>query len=125
MTTFTESDMRELKDLINSRFNELDKKINELDKKIEVNQAVTNEKFLLINEKFSSLNGRLDTMQASVNKIPELAEKIGELKKRCDPTRGQRARERAPRDWRQIAFVAITATIGGIVGRFARAGGGI
>ena len=91
MTTVTENDIRELKDLINSRF-------NELDKKVEVNTAV-------INEKLSSINGRLDTMQASINKIPELAEKVGELK-----------------NWRQIAFVTITATIGGIVGWFARGG---
>ncbi len=66
MTTVTESDLQELKDLINIRF-------NELDKKIEVNTAV-------INERLSSINGRLDIMQVSVNKIPDLAEKVGELK---------------------------------------------
>ncbi|ACK72919.1 conserved hypothetical protein [Gloeothece citriformis PCC 7424] len=66
MTTETDNELKELKELINSRF-------EQLDKKLEVYIARSD-------ERLKAIEGRLDTMQASVNKIPELAEKVGELK---------------------------------------------
>jgi len=58
-----------------------------------------------IETRLTVIETRLDSWKPAIDKIPDLAEKIGELK-----------------NWRQIAFVAITATIGGIVGWLARSG---
>lgn len=91
MTAVTESDIQELKELIQAQTEQLKGISNDLNE-LKISQA--------------KIDVRLDTWKPSIDKIPDLAEKIGELK-----------------NWRQIAFVAITATIGGIVGWFARGGG--
>ncbi|MGK7872662.1 MAG: hypothetical protein AB4426_04915 [Xenococcaceae cyanobacterium] len=94
MSTVTESDIKELKDLINKRFDELKAdgaKMSEQIKNLEIGQA--------------KIEARLEEWKPAINKIPDLAEKVGELK-----------------NWRQIAFVAITATIGGLVGWLIRGG---
>lgn len=62
MTTVTEADIKELKDLINSRFDELKQDINGLDKRLTV------------------IETRLEEWKPSIGKIPDLAEKVGELK---------------------------------------------
>ncbi|WP_013334721.1 hypothetical protein [Gloeothece verrucosa] len=66
MTTDTNSELKDLKELINTKFEQLDKKLD-----IYIARS---------DERLKAIEGRLDTMQASVNKIPELAEKVGELK---------------------------------------------
>ncbi|NJO93415.1 MAG: hypothetical protein HC820_01815 [Hydrococcus sp. RM1_1_31] len=88
MTASTESDIKELKELI-----------------IAFREDV-NTRLVAIETRLTVIETRLDTWKPSIDKIPDLAEKIGELK-----------------NWRQIAFVAITASIGGIVGWFARGNG--
>jgi chromosome segregation ATPase len=90
VTASTESDIKELKDLIQAQTEQIHVISNDLNElKISI----------------AKIDTRLDTWKPSIDKIPDLAEKIGELK-----------------NWRQIAFIAITATIGGIVGWLARGG---
>lgn len=62
MTAVTESDIQELKNLINSRFDEMKQDINEIDKRLTV------------------IENRLEDWKPSISKIPDLAEKIGKLK---------------------------------------------
>ncbi len=79
MTASTESDLRELKDLINARFNELDKKFearfNELDKKIEavdrkldVYMAKTDEKLEAIKQSINKLDERVGRLEDTKEK---------------------------------------------------------
>lgn len=62
MSTVTESDIKELKDLINSQFDEVKNRLSSL----EIGQA--------------EMRGKLASMETSTGKIPDLAEKLGELK---------------------------------------------
>jgi hypothetical protein len=62
MTTVTESDIRELKDLINSRFDDVKQELNGIDKRLTV------------------IENRLEDWKPTISKIPDLAEKVGELK---------------------------------------------
>jgi hypothetical protein len=62
MTTVTESDIKELKDLINSRFDEVKQELNGIDKRLTV------------------IENRLEDWKPSMSKIPDLAEKVGDLK---------------------------------------------
>lgn len=102
MTTVTESDLKELKDLIgafrddvNHRFDEVKQDLNAIDKRLTV------------------IENRLEDWKPSMSKIPDLAEKVGELK-----------------NWKQIGLVFVTAvissifsgTIGGVIGWLIRSG---
>ncbi len=102
MSTVTESDINELKDLIgafredvNGNFEEVKKEISGLDKRLAV------------------IENRLEDWKPSMSKIPDLAEKVGELK-----------------NWKQIGLVFVTAvissifsgTIGGVIGWLIRSG---
>ena len=102
MTTVTESDIKELKDLIiafredtNNRFTTIDNKFNAIDNRLTV------------------IETRLDEWRTSIAKISDLAEKVGELK-----------------NWRQIGLFFVTAfissifsgTIGGVIGWLPRSG---
>ena len=102
MATVTDTDLQELKDLINSRFEQLDRKIDSkidaVDKKLDIYIAKTE-------ERLKGIERRLEVMESSVNKIPDLAERMGELK-----------------NWRQIALIVITGTFGSIFGWFLRSG---
>ena len=94
MTQVTESDIKEIKELIVALREDFNARMGALEsgqKQIETRLTV--------------IETRLDTWKPSIDKIPDLAEKIGELK-----------------NWRQIAFVAITATIGGVIGWLVRGG---
>jgi prefoldin subunit 5 len=51
------------------------------------------------------IDSRLKNLESSSQKIPDLAEKVGELK-----------------NWKQIALVVITASLGGLIGWFVRGG---
>jgi archaellum component FlaC len=62
MNAVTESDIQELKNLINSRFDEIKQDINGIDKRLTV------------------IENRLEDWKPSISKIPDLAEKVGELK---------------------------------------------
>ena len=102
MSTVTESDIKELKELIgsfredvNSNFDEVKKELGGLDKRLAV------------------IENRLEDWKPSMSKIADLAEKVGELK-----------------NWKQIGLVFITAvvssifsgTIGGVIGWLIRSG---
>lgn len=102
MTTVTESDIKELKDLITNLGESLTNKMKSLEegqKSLEIGQA--------------KIEARLDEWKPSVNKIADLAEKVGELK-----------------NWKQIGLVFVTAaissifsgTIGGVIGWLIRSG---
>lgn len=62
MATVTETDLRDLKDLISAGFTKLENKITDIDNRI------------------SKLEGTLQAQQPYIQKIPDMAEKIGELK---------------------------------------------
>lgn len=69
MTAVTESDIRELKDLINNRFNEIQVEI----KTLETGQRQ-------IESRLTVIETRLDEWKPSIQKIPDLAEKVEKLK---------------------------------------------
>jgi chromosome segregation ATPase len=102
MTTVTESDIKELKDLIVSRFDEVKQELDEV--KQELNG---------IDKRLTVIENRLEDWKPSMSKIPDLAEKVGELK-----------------NWKQIGLVFVTAVIsslfsgaiGGIIGWLIRSG---
>ena len=101
MTTVTEDDLRELKDLINNGFKEVKQNIGELKQDIdELKQDING-----LDKRLGIVEARLDEWKPSINKITDLAEKVGELK-----------------NWRQIVIIAITATISTIIGWTIRAG---
>jgi uncharacterized ion transporter superfamily protein YfcC len=52
-----------------------------------------------------TIDVRLKNLESNSQKIPDLAEKVGELK-----------------NWKQIAIVIFTATVGGTIGWFIRTG---
>ncbi|GBF82842.1 hypothetical protein [Aphanothece sacrum] len=62
MSTVTENDLKELRDLINSRFDALEKGQIEIKGQMGV------------------IDARLKNLETSSQKIPDLAEKVGELK---------------------------------------------
>lgn len=65
MTTFTESDLKELKDLI------IDVKVSQGEIKIQLTS---------IDNRLMKLETKLETLEPLIQKIPDLAEKVGELK---------------------------------------------
>ncbi|GBF81253.1 hypothetical protein [Aphanothece sacrum] len=87
MSTVTESDLKELKDLINSRFDEIKGQITGVQKEISD-----------LRVSVGKVEGSLQSQQPLVQKIPDLAEKVGELK-----------------NWRQIVIITLTALISGTV----------
>lgn len=112
MSTVTDSDLQEVKDLI-----------NRLDRKIDVNQARTDEnlnglkisqgemkmQLTSIDNRLIRVETKLETLEPSIQKIPDLSEKVGELK-----------------NWRQIALIIVgsvlTGGIGGVIGWLIRGG---
>ncbi|MBD2772460.1 hypothetical protein [Iningainema tapete] len=109
MTTVTESDIKELKDLIvafreetGSRFTTIETRLASLEGGQQNLQLETRE-----------VRTKLNTLEPSINKIPDLAEKVGELK-----------------NWKQIGLVFVTAVvssifsgiIGGVIGWLIRSG---
>jgi septal ring factor EnvC (AmiA/AmiB activator) len=96
MTAVTDSDIKELKDLINSRFDEIQVEI----KTLETGQRQ-------IENRLTVIETRLDEWKPSIQKISDLTEKVGELK-----------------NWKQVGLIVITAmissifngTIGGVIG---------
>ncbi len=83
MSTVTESDIKELKDLIVTLREDMNTRMSAL----ETGQRQ-------IETRLTVIETRLDTWKPSIDKIPDLAEKIGELK-----------------NWRQIAFIAVVGGV--------------
>ncbi|MGI0482840.1 hypothetical protein ACN4EE_18900 [Geminocystis sp. CENA526] len=119
MSTLTNNDLRELKDLINSKFEQVDRKFEQINDKIDTKIEQVNEKidtqieqvdrkFEQVNDKLNDMrveiatikeglngvNQRLDDWKPLIGKTTDLSEKIGEFK-----------------NWKQIAIVVITGFI--------------
>ncbi len=71
MSTVTDNDLRELKDLINSKFEQVDRKIEQGNEKIEnkfeqVNEKIEN-KFEKVFEEFTTVKVEIATIKSDVN----------------------------------------------------------
>ena len=110
------TELTEIKTLINDRFNQLDRKLDAT--KAELKQDITATKAELkqdisdvkgeikaLNAEVKGIEKRLSNVETSVMKIPEITEKFGELK-----------------NWRQTAFVIIAGVVSAFLGWIARGG---
>jgi uncharacterized ion transporter superfamily protein YfcC len=98
MTQATDTDIREIKDLITVGNAATQKQIGDLT--LEMRLGLSEMKGEL-----KTIDVRLKNLESNSQKIPDLAEKVGELK-----------------NWKQIAIVIFTATVGGAIGWFIRTG---
>lgn len=101
MTTPTDIELRELKELISQGFSEVKGEIKQLETKI----VELNERQVRVEARLDGLDKRLSSVETSVQKIPDLAEKVGELK-----------------NWRQIALIVISVIVAATFGWFLRDG---
>lgn len=123
MTVITETDLRRLEDLINSRFDSLEKEQQNLHSRfdsLEKGQQNLHSRFDSLEKgqqnlqvEVTEIRTKLNTLEPSIQKLPDLAEKVGELK-----------------NWKQIGLLLMTAVItsvlssilGGVIGWLIRAG---
>lgn len=120
MTQVTDTDIREIKSAIDANTKSiatLSERVESIIKITESNaKAITDLTlemrlgFANVENKFTKLEGRIDTanarltsLESNTKAIADLAEKVGELK-----------------NWKQIAIVIFTATVGGTIGWFIR-----
>jgi hypothetical protein len=109
MTAVTESDIKELKDLINTFRDEVKQEFNAIDKRL---TSIEN-RLSPLELGQARIEGQLEAWKPSMAKITDLAEKVGELK-----------------NWRQAGLIIATAmissifsgTFGGVIGWFLRSG---
>jgi chromosome segregation ATPase len=94
MTAITENDLKELKNLINSRFDVLEKG----QKALEIGQTEIKAEIKVLDARINGLSDRIKTLETATAKIPDLAEKVRELK-----------------NWRQIVIITLTALISSAV----------
>ncbi len=97
MATVTESDIKELKELITNLGENLNSRMKSLEdgqKSLEIGQKTLEDgqKSLEIGQ--AEIRGRLAGLEENTKKIPDLAEKVGELK-----------------NWQKIGLVFITAAL--------------
>lgn len=105
MASSTESDLKELKELILSQNEKLEAKIDKLQKDVSNLKDELKEDITTLRIDVGKMQVRMDEWSNSIQKIPDLAEKVGELK-----------------NWRQIAVIIITGTVGTILGWIVRSG---
>lgn len=79
--------------------------IAEILREIKDELKTTNDRLNSIDTRLVAIETRMDEQKNSIGKIPDLAEKVGELK-----------------NWRQIAIIIITGTVGTIFGWFVKSG---
>jgi predicted RNase H-like nuclease (RuvC/YqgF family) len=118
MTQATDTDIRDLTNLITN----LDKKLDKLDSKIDnleikIDTKIDKLETKLENKidnletkfdgKFDTVNARLTNIETNTRNLLDLAEKIGELK-----------------NWKQIAIVVFTASVSGAIAWYVRGGSG-
>ncbi|HHP7230727.1 MAG TPA: DUF1664 domain-containing protein [Xenococcaceae cyanobacterium] len=125
MATQQNSELLEIKNLINDRFNQLDRKIDgsKAELKQEISEIKGDIKTLHVELKgdiktlhvelkgdikalhveVKGLDKRLSNIETSVTKIPEITEKFGELK-----------------NWRQTALIVIAGVVSAFLGWIAR-----
>jgi chromosome segregation ATPase len=101
--------MQEKFNVIDERFKgietRLDDRFNLIDERFKGIETRLDDRFNVIDERFKGIETRLDDQKNALSKIPDLAEKVGELK-----------------NWRQIAVIIITGTIGTLLGWIVRSG---
>jgi uncharacterized ion transporter superfamily protein YfcC len=98
MTAATDTDIQQLKDLIAAGNAATQKQIGDLTLEMRLG-------FSDLRGELKTIDVRLKNLESNSQKIPDLAEKVGELK-----------------NWKQIAIVIFTATVGGAIGWFIRTG---
>ena len=98
MTSATDTDIREIKDLIAAGNAATQKQIGDLTLEMRLG-------FSEMKGELKTIDVRLKNLESNSQKIPDLAEKAGELK-----------------NWKQIAIVVFSATFGGAIGWFIRTG---
>ena len=79
--------------------------IAEILREIKGELKTTNDRLNSIDTRLVAIETRIDEQKSSIGKIPDLAEKVGELK-----------------NWRQIAIIIITGTVGTLFGWFVKSG---
>ena len=104
MSTVTENDLKELKELIIDNNKTLEMIINN-QKVLEKGQADLKEQLTGIDKRLAIVETRLEDWKPSIDKIPDLAEKVGELK-----------------NWRQFLIITVTAVFSGFIGWYNRGG---
>jgi DNA-binding transcriptional MerR regulator len=108
MSAVTESDLKEIKDLINAmnaRLTGIETELKQVEQKLGSKIDSVGKRLDDLEKRSIAIETRIETWKPAIDKIPDLAEKFGELK-----------------NWRQIAFVLLTASIGGLVGWVVRGG---
>ncbi|MBW4620398.1 MAG: hypothetical protein KME17_13735 [Cyanosarcina radialis HA8281-LM2] len=108
MAASTDRDIKELKELINSRFNAIDSRFDKLENRfdsLEEKVKVLEIGQTKLEANLGKIEVRLEEWKPSINKISDLAEKVGELK-----------------NWRQIAVIVISAVLAATLGWWARSG---
>jgi hypothetical protein len=98
MPQVTNTDIRELKDLIQGLDRKMDLGFSDL--KGQINTLETK-----LDGKIDTVNSRLTNIETNTKVIADLAEKIGELK-----------------NWKQIAIVVFTASVSGAIAWFVKGG---
>ena len=104
MSTVTENDLKELKELIIDNNKTLEMIINN-QRVLEKGQADLKEHLTGIDKRLAIVETRLEDWKPSIDKIPDLAEKVGELK-----------------NWRQFLIITVTAVFSGFIGWVIRGG---
>jgi hypothetical protein len=116
MTQATDTDIREIKDLIAAGNSATQKQIADLREEMRAGFASVDIRFTKLDGridtletrvlgKFDTVNAKITNLESNTKAVGDLAEKVGELK-----------------NWKQIAIVIFTATVGGAIGWFVRAG---
>lgn len=97
MSTITDNDLKELKDFINSKFDQVERKNEQFDRKLETLSQDMNSmriEIATVKEGLNSVKTRLDDWKPLITKSAEISEKIGELK-----------------NWKQISIILLTGLI--------------
>jgi chromosome segregation ATPase len=116
MTQATDTDIREIKDLIAAGNSATQKHIADLREEMRAGFASVDVRLTKLDGridtletrvlgKFETVNAKITNLETNTKAVGDLAEKVGELK-----------------NWKQIAIVIFTATVGGTIGWFVRAG---
>ena len=98
----TNTDIQELKDLIQGLDRKMEKGFSSADSKMDLGFSNADRKmevgFAKLEGKIDNLDSRLSNLESTAAKLPDLAEKVGELK-----------------NWKQIAIVVFTASVSGAI----------
>ncbi|WP_309734368.1 hypothetical protein [Chamaesiphon sp. OTE_75_metabat_556] len=97
----TEANTKAIADLateVRAGFANVDVRLTKLDGRIDTLET-------RVLGKFDTVNAKITNLEANTKAVGDLAEKVGELK-----------------NWKQIAIVIFTATVGGAIGWFIRTG---